>query len=300
LLSKGPPLNLATQALAPKVSIPINVHVHLAHVRTDHKLEESVVSSVFHHHTVTTNKHLEQISPSTLILLSPALQKKVNLLFTLAVYELLLSFAEDKPSSSSNVLASSSLASASSSNTTLSSNMPVPSSSTMSNALAPERQQPSPLLKAINPTTPESEFAPSFSSQQSALVTLREKVENLPRTVPVANKTNVLASYSQPPQKLTSDIQNDADIWETWDQKLNVLLPHNINDLKHLVVRGKFGLIGLVGFFEHLVRDRKVDEGLLEGKAKRLIDAINVYVSFLSDSRYNVLISIGACPPQRR
>jgi hypothetical protein len=30
-------------------------------------------------------------------------------------------------------------------------------------------------------------------------------------------------------------------------------------------------MVGLVGFFEHLVRDRKVDEGLIEGKAKRLL-----------------------------
>ena len=105
---------------------------------------------------------------------------------------------------------------------------------------------------------------------------LREKVENLPETVPVANKTHILAAYSQTPQELTRDVQNDTDIWETWDPKLNVLLPHNSEDLKPLVVRGQFGLIGLVSFFEHLVRDRKVDEGLLEGKVKRLVDAIDV------------------------
>ena len=78
---------------------------------------------------------------------------------------------------------------------------------------------------------------------------------------------------------LTSNIQDDADVWETWDPKLNVFLQCNDNDLKQLVVRGKFGLAGLVRFFEHLVRDRKVDEGLLEGKAKRLVDAIDAYVS---------------------
>jgi hypothetical protein len=71
---------------------------------------------------------------------------------------------------------------------------------------------------------------------------------------------------------LTSYIKDDVDVWETWDQKLNVFLQGNDDDLKRLIVRGKLGLIGLVGFFEHLVRDRKVDEGLLEGKAKRLMD----------------------------
>jgi len=119
---------------------------------------------------------------------------------------------------------------------------------------------------------------------------LREKVEKLPRTVPVANKTHILAGYSQSPEKLTSDIQNDADVWETWDQKLNVLLQCNNDDLKRLVVRGKLGLMGLVRFFEHLVRDRKVDEVLLEGKAKRLVDAIDMYVFFsLSNFRFSVV-----------
>jgi hypothetical protein len=113
------------------------------------------------------------------------------------------------------------------------------------------------------------------SLERSVLSTLREKVENLPQTVPVADQTHVLAGYSQSPQELTSDIQNDADIWETWDPKLNVLLPHNGDDLKLLVVRGQFGLTGLVRFFEHLVQDRNVDEGLLEGKVKRLVDAID-------------------------
>jgi hypothetical protein len=112
------------------------------------------------------------------------------------------------------------------------------------------------------------------------LQTLREKVEKLPQTVPIANKAHILAGYSQSPQTLTSDIENDADVWETWDRKLNVFLQCDDDNLKRLVVRGKFGLVGLVRFFEHLVRDRKVDEGLLEGKAKRLVDTIDAYVSF--------------------
>lgn len=78
-----------------------------------------------------------------------------------------------------------------------------------------------------------------------------------------------------PPKDLTKDIANDADVWEVWDQKLNVLLPHKIDDIKPLVVRGKFGLVGLVALLEHLVQDRRVDAGLLEGKVKRLVEAID-------------------------
>ena len=90
---------------------------------------------------------------------------------------------------------------------------------------------------------------------------------------------------------MTRDVENDADIWETWDPTLNVLLSHSNEDLKSLVVRGQFGLIGLVGFFEHLVRDRKVDEGLLEGKVTRLVAVIDACVFFSLVSFNNVLIS---------
>lgn len=107
------------------------------------------------------------------------------------------------------------------------------------------------------------------------LLSLRDKVEKLPETVPIANKTHILAGYGLSPERLTGYIEDDADVWEIFDQKLNVFLQGNNDDLKRLIVHGEFGLIGLVRFFEHLVRDRKVDEGLLEGKAKRIMDAID-------------------------
>lgn len=160
--------------------------------------------------------------------------------------------------------------------------------------------------KVLNSTVPtallSADSAPSPSLQPSVLLTLREKVEKLPRTVPVANKTHILAAYSQSPQKLTSDIQDDIDVWEKWDRKLNIFLQCNDDELKRLVVpvHGKFGLIRLVGFFEHLVRDRKVDEGLIEGKAKRLVDAIDAYVSFFFGPLNDILISIGTRPPHSR
>jgi hypothetical protein len=188
--------------------------------------------------------------------------------------------ARDKSLSLSNSNISLGPSSSDASSSTLPSNFQIPSIIPNAHTKSQHSQQPS-SSKILNPTAlPPAASAPSPSSQPSVLSTLREKVEKLPRTVPVANKTHILAAYSQSPQNLTSDIQNDEDVWETWDQKLNVFLQCNDDDLKQLVVHGKFGLIGLAGFFEHLVRDRKVGEGLLEGKAKRLVDAIDVYVSF--------------------
>ncbi|KAF8476355.1 hypothetical protein DFH94DRAFT_695009 [Russula ochroleuca] len=109
----------------------------------------------------------------------------------------------------------------------------------------------------------------------SILKTLHEKVENLPRSVPEAKRTSPLAGYCCDPMELTKDISLDVDVWETWDQKLNVLISHSIPDICPFIGRGKYGLIGLVLFLEHLVRDRKVDEGLLNGKVGRIIEAID-------------------------
>ena len=105
---------------------------------------------------------------------------------------------------------------------------------------------------------------------------LRRKVEGLPKTIPLAKKTHTLAAYNCPPKDLTSGTLDD-ELWEIWDQKLNVLLPHEMESLGALVVRGKYGLIGLVTLLEHLVRDRHLDAGLLEGKVTRLIQAIDRY-----------------------
>jgi hypothetical protein len=107
------------------------------------------------------------------------------------------------------------------------------------------------------------------------LKTLRQKVDKLPKSVPTAKKNGPLAEYCCDSKKLTSDIIDDVDVWETWDQRLNVLIPHSIPDIHPLITRGKYGLIGLVRLLEHLVRDRKVDENLLDGKVRRIMEAIN-------------------------
>ena len=104
---------------------------------------------------------------------------------------------------------------------------------------------------------------------------LHEKVKKLPKCIPLVNKTHLLTSYSSSSKDLMKDIANDADIWEVWDQKLNMLLPYKIDDIKPLVIHGKSGLVGLVALLEHLVQDHGVDAGLLEGKVKHLVEAID-------------------------
>jgi hypothetical protein len=122
-----------------------------------------------------------------------------------------------------------------------------------------------------------SESAPVKNNTFDILKTLRKKVENMPKSVPTAKKTGLLAGYCRNPMELTKDVALDADIWEAWDPKLNLLISHSVSENHTLVTRGKYGLIGLVQLLEHLVRDRKVDEGLLEGKIGRVIEAIDRY-----------------------
>ena len=112
------------------------------------------------------------------------------------------------------------------------------------------------------------------------LKTLCEKVENLPKSVPTAKKTGLLAGYCCNSAELTKDVTAEVDVWEIWDQKLNVLISHSIPDIYPLITRGKYGLIALVRLLEHLVHNRKVDEGLLEGKVGCLMEAIDRHVLF--------------------
>jgi len=98
-----------------------------------------------------------------------------------------------------------------------------------------------------------------------------------PKSIPLAKNMASLAGFGGDPASLTQGIP-DLELWETWDPQLNALIPQAIPELSPLVTRGKYGLIGLVRFFEHLVEDRKLDAGLLDGKIGRVLQAIDLYV----------------------
>jgi hypothetical protein len=98
------------------------------------------------------------------------------------------------------------------------------------------------------------------------LRTLCEKVENLSKLAPMAKKTGPLVGYCCDSMALMKDITADVDVWETRDQRLSILISHNISDIYPLVAWGKYGLIALVQLLEHLICDHKVDKGLLNGK----------------------------------
>ena len=157
--------------------------------------------------------------------------------------------------------------------------------STCADSISHSHQQPVPGPSSM-PSTFTTISAPLSSpivvvqggTPFTVLKTLHKKVKNLPKSIPIATKTGPLAGYCCDSRDLTKDIADNADVWEVWDGRLNVLILHSIPDLYPLITRGKYGLIALVQLMEHLVRDRNIDEGLLEGKVGRVIQAIDRYL----------------------
>jgi hypothetical protein len=129
-----------------------------------------------------------------------------------------------------------------------------------------------------NPADPTSITKVSATSTYPMLKTLCDKVENLPNTVLIADDLSPLAGFSGDPVLLTNEVPDD-EMWEVWDPHLNRLIPQSISDIFPLVMRGDLGLIRLIVFFDHIVYERKVDPGLLDGKIGRILQAIDSCVS---------------------
>ncbi|KAL0565439.1 hypothetical protein V5O48_016586, partial [Marasmius crinis-equi] len=136
-------------------------------------------------------------------------------------------------------------------------------------------------------TTPATTASASASSaiaslqtdaHKSALIKLQDfsaAVKKLPLSIPLAKKDDRWAQFNvKPASRLTAGTTDDADIWETWDPILNGLIPNAVDDILPYVTRGVNGLPALVGFFQHLVEDRKVDPLVLEGKISRVMTAM--------------------------
>ncbi|KAG7094796.1 hypothetical protein E1B28_005610 [Marasmius oreades] len=135
------------------------------------------------------------------------------------------------------------------------------------------------------------------------LKTLRERVESLPDAIPLGIATGLLQRYSVEPSTLTDGMPNDDPemLWDPeaggWDSEFNNLLPHTISMIHPLVLRGEYGLIGLVCTMEHLVQDLGLDEFLLDGKVNCLLQAIDEVCNLLGTRVDNLTtIASGAEP----
>lgn len=99
-------------------------------------------------------------------------------------------------------------------------------------------------------------------------------VKDLPKSVPKATSNHPLAPFNKPPVEQVASIPAHTDLWEHFDHELNVLIPHEKDKLRNLVVRGKYGLIGLANLAQYLVTDCGVIGGMLKGKLERVMGAI--------------------------
>ena len=102
------------------------------------------------------------------------------------------------------------------------------------------------------------------------------KVTSLLKSVRKADANHPLAPYSIPPAEQAAAAPPD-ELWEYFNQKLNALILQLSEKemLWNLVVRGKWGLVGLANLAEYLVREHGVIGGMLKGKLERVMAVID-------------------------
>ena len=72
------------------------------------------------------------------------------------------------------------------------------------------------------------------------------------------------------------ELEDGQDAWEMADSALNRVIGFGktVDEIAKIIRRGPLGMDGFCRWLRALVYDLKVDESLLEGKVKRLIDAM--------------------------
>ena len=127
---------------------------------------------------------------------------------------------------------------------------------------------PGPLFESI--TTPSVLGALSVSS---ILSELECTTASLPLSIPEGLETDILARFSGNP---SLELEEGQDAWEMADQALNraIGFGKSVDEVAEIIRRGPLGMDGFCRWLRALVYELKVDECLLEGKIKRLIDAM--------------------------
>ncbi|KAH9983684.1 hypothetical protein BJV77DRAFT_1072684 [Russula vinacea] len=107
----------------------------------------------------------------------------------------------------------------------------------------------------------------------SVLATLEKAVRKLPG-LPEAREMDEIAEFAQSvPMNLDKD-----DAWEYFDPILNYLLGFNRTTecISKELRGGERGLVAMVRYLREFVGQYQIDEGLLEGKIKQLLDVIQM------------------------
>ena len=116
-------------------------------------------------------------------------------------------------------------------------------------------------------TTPEVSLGVNMITQ------LRAATSRLPNTIPLGTSTDELAHFSGDPEE---ELGIYDDPWEMVDQSLNAVLGYGRTtaEIAGLVQRGLNGMDGLSNWLSVCIKRLGIDPILLEGKIKRLLDAV--------------------------
>ena len=117
--------------------------------------------------------------------------------------------------------------------------------------------------------------APDTSSGIDLIAQLRVATSRLPSTVALATSADELAHFSGDPEE---ESQTYGDPWEMVDRALNRVVGYGRTtaDIAGLVRRGPNGMDGLCNWLSVCIEKLDVDPALLEGKMKRLLDAVTL------------------------
>ncbi|KAF4596881.1 hypothetical protein EYR40_007427 [Pleurotus pulmonarius] len=135
-----------------------------------------------------------------------------------------------------------------------------------------------PLAREYTPSTEEmtSNGATEVTTGQvtgSALLdNLQLCINQLPLGADNMKEDHPLAVFAQDP---VGSVPFGEDAWEVWDGPLNSALQRSPEELGQLMSVGRRGVKGIYRLLCYLVSHHNIPEELIEGKVKRLVNAIN-------------------------
>jgi len=114
---------------------------------------------------------------------------------------------------------------------------------------------------------------PEASSGINFITQLRIATSRLPSTVDLATSVDELARFSGDPEE---ESQTHDAPWEMVDRALNRVVGYGRTtaDIAGLIRRGPNGMDGLCNWLSVCIEKFDIDPALLEGKMKRLLDAM--------------------------
>ncbi|GJE96106.1 hypothetical protein PsYK624_122990 [Phanerochaete sordida] len=127
------------------------------------------------------------------------------------------------------------------------------------------------------PAEDEDLPSPLATASPPLIARLREAIQRLPSTVPLAQPQDILARFAGSPRDA---IPAGEDVWEVLDQVLNNVIGYDTStaDVAGFIRRGPHGVDALCRWIEECIVDLKIAEALLEGKVNKVIDAIHLLV----------------------